>query len=404
MIWRRRALSWCLVAMMARSEYSAAGVWGMDPVVGVLGDVSSNPALLYQRDTAVASAAVKIDDPTVYDGGDLKFNILPSFRFGDSHGYSSVASDYAHLNASGELDSERSTFTAGAGITRDSSLGYDYLSSGSVGVRRDASSADMNWDRHLTERVEFDIDGNVQRVHFGQSFGTETLTDYEYTAVAPALSRNLSERIKVTLTGGVGRYDSLDTGTPFSTESRSSNLQIGFESHLSELWTLKTLAGYSRALNRVYGNIPIPLIGGGVYVFHFDEQSTQNSSVYDFDLAHQSERLMFDATASRQLTPTGFAFLSRQDLYETKFNYKLSERWSFGGDAKAQRYQNPPANGVFPNVNVKYLNLNGNWNWTEYWTVSLAAARITETGQGIHVASNELTLTFSRRFNHITLQ
>ena len=102
------------------------------------------------------------------------------------------------------------------------------------------------------------------------------------------------------------------------TQSTNANLQIGFVRQLSEIWTFSASAGYSRAINRdnltedvleltpagIIGRLPIP----------FTVKSTQNGSIYSFTLNRKTELATISATASRQLAPTGFAFLSREEL------------------------------------------------------------------------------------------
>src|SRR5450432_1007905 len=126
-----------LAAVMSIASLCEAGVWGTQPVLGVSGDYSSNPALLDLPNTGETHAALLLDAPTTYIGNAFKLSILPSFRLSDSQGYSSLDSDYEHLSIRGEFDTDRSVFTAAGGIARDSSLYHDYLLSGSTGVRRD---------------------------------------------------------------------------------------------------------------------------------------------------------------------------------------------------------------------------------------------------------------------------
>src|SRR6202011_749171 len=129
---RRRWARFCLLAAaMAVASLSRAGVWGSQPVIGISGDYSSNPALLNLPHTAESHAALLVDAPTSYNGDAFKFSVRPSFRLSDSQGYSSLDSNYVHLNTSGEFDTERSVFTAVGGAARDSSLYHDYLLSGS---------------------------------------------------------------------------------------------------------------------------------------------------------------------------------------------------------------------------------------------------------------------------------
>ena len=248
----------CLAAVsMCMASSVRAGVWGTDPVVGIVGDYATNPALLEIPHTAEGNGALLLDAPTDYIGDGVGFYVIPSFRLSSSQGYASLASDYEHLTLKGELDAERNTLTATASIYQDSSLYQDYLSNGSgylfngsTGVKRDTLTADLNWDHNLTERFEFDTDVNSTQVKYGQAAaGVGTLTDYRDTNIAPTLSWLSSERNKWTLSASVGRYNSFDEALE-SSESRSANLQVGLVRNLSEIWSLTATAGYSRALNR----------------------------------------------------------------------------------------------------------------------------------------------------------
>jgi hypothetical protein len=209
----------------------------MDPVFGIAGDYATNPALMDLPHTADANGALLLDAPTTYNGNAFEFLVLPSFRLSNAAGYSSLASDYEHLNVKGELDTERSVLSATAGIAQDSSLYQDYLSDGNMGVRRDTVTGDLNWDRSLTERIDFTADANWTKVRYGHALGVATLTDYKYLNLSPTLTWLSSERDKLTLATNVARYNSLD-GT---TTSRSANLQVGFTHQLSEIWTVPSI-------------------------------------------------------------------------------------------------------------------------------------------------------------------
>jgi hypothetical protein len=386
-----------------------AGVWGMDPVLGAVGDYSTNPALFYLPHTAQTNGAVLLDAPTTYNGDAFELSVLPSFRIGDSKGYSSLASDYEHLNVKAEWDNERGSLTATAGVGRDSSLYHDYLTDGGAGVRRDSELADLNWDRLLTERMEFDTDVSTQHVRYGESIGAPTLVDYKYTSITPTLARNTSEKNKLTLTASVGRYDSLDG----ETESTSANLQAGFVRQWSEIWSATATAGYSRAQNKLDFELPELVItpqGLRIVFVPFEEKSTQTGTVYSANVARQGTRLVLNLTASRQLTPTGFAYLSSQEAYDARGTYALSARWTLSGEARyvnarnPQLSDNPNAPTQVTDFRTESLALSASWRWTELLTLTVSGSRVTDRvrSPSYDVAANELTITLSHQFNHIT--
>jgi hypothetical protein len=405
MIRRWSAPSCFLVAAMIYSSQVQSGVWGVDPVLGITGDYSTNPALLNVPHKAETDGALLFDAPATYNGNAFEFFVIPRFRVSNSSGYSSVASDYEHLNVKGEFDTERSVLTAAGGIARDSSLYHDYLSNGSAGVRRDSLTADLNWDRALTERVDFDTDVSWTRVRYGRAVGVATLTDYKYMSISPSLSWNSSERGKLTVSASVGRYNSLD-GT---TMSRNANLQLGFVRQLTEIWSVSATGGYSRALNQLDINQPYLVItpsGPAIKIIPTQVKSSQNGTVYSLNLSRRGTLLSINAAAARQLSPTGFAFLSRQDTFELTANYSYSDRWSFSVDARYVKSQDPQLQGAIIDRTPKYLAVSANWRCTEHWTATLNASRLTERFQpsNLSLASNEVAITLFRRFDHIKFQ
>jgi len=399
---------------MCMASSARAGVWGTDPVVGIVGDYATNPALLDIPHTAEGNGALLLDAPTDYIGDGVGFYVIPSFRLSSSQGYASLASDYEHLTLKEELDTERSTLTATAGIYQDSSLYQDYLSNGSgylfngsTGVKRDTLTADLNWDRNLTERLEFDTDVNSTQVKYGQAAaGIGTLTDYRDTNIAPTLSWLSSERNKWTLSASVGRYNSFDEAFE-SSESRSANLQVGFVRNFSEIWSLTASAGYSRALNRQNFDEEFLVVGPEgqpeIALVPIREDSAQNGTVFSADLNRKGERLSLDIIASRLLAPTGYAFLSEQNLVKVAATYTYSDRWSFSAGAYYQQAKNPQLQGGIITQTPKSISLSSSWRWTEFWTVTFAASRVTELFQppGLTIASTEVSIKISRQFNHI---
>jgi hypothetical protein len=385
---RRSAPLSLALAMMSLASTSRAGVWGVEPVVGVAADHSTNPALLPAAYAAETHAALLLDSPTTYYADAVKLSVLPSFRLSDSSGYSSLASNYARFNVLGEIDSERSSLSASGGISRDSSLYHDYIFNGSFGVRRDTATADVKWDRALTELLEFSFDVNSQRVRYGHSSGAAVLTDYSYSSAVPALSWQPNERSKLSVLGGVGLYQSANSAT----KSVNTNLGLGFTRQLTELWALSANAGVSKETDQfrtIFGTL----------------KSTNNGTVFKASLTRQASLLSLSVTASRQLTPTGLAFLSRQDAYELHASYPYSERLSFTADARRVKSANPQFVGPAIHQSYSVVGLTTAWRWTEKWTLTANATYITTTYAytATNVAATEITVALSRHFNRITL-
>jgi hypothetical protein len=383
---------------------ACAGVWGTDPVLGAMTDYATNPLLLPVSNAAETNVALLIDAPTTYVADNLKFYVMPSFRVGDTSGYSSVTSDYEHLNLKGEFDTERSVFTAAVGAAQDSSLYQDYLLNGATGVRRDTVTADLNWDRNFTERLDVDTDVDSMRIRYGPAVGVGTLIDYDYTSISPTLSWQSSERGKLTLAASVGRYNTLDG----STESRNGNLQVGYVGQISELWSLSATGGYSRALNRISVDEEFLIVtpfGPVLEIVPVTAESSQNGAIYSVKLTRQGTLLTVNASASRLVTPTGFAFLARQNVVDLGATYNMTARWSLGADARYVKSQNPQVQGEFFAQTVRSYSLNATWQWTETCTLTLAASRVAEQVPTYHFdgASNEATVTVSRKFGHIDL-
>lgn len=388
------------------SNVARAGVWGADPSVGVSGDYGSNPALLDLPNTAQANVALLFDAPITYQGDSLSFSFLPSFRLSDTRSYASLNSSYAHLTASGEFDSELNKLTMGLGVSRDSTLYQNYLVNGQAAVPRDGLSAFLTYTRHLTERLDADVGVNTQRVRYGEAVGTASLVDYNYSTVSPDLSWQLAERDRLTLSASAGQYDTA-IGT---TRSRNLQGQLGYDRSLSESWSLKLTAGYSRQQNRLDLQVPelvfIPGVGFAIIEVPVRIESHSGNPVYSLHLTRSGPRLTLNLDATRQQVPTGYAFLSHQTAIDLQLSYALSPRWSVGLHEYWLRAQDPALQGVTQDRNVNSLTVNGTYQLSEQFTVDLALSHVdlTYSASDLHLVNNQVTLTLNYKFNHISFQ
>jgi hypothetical protein len=375
---------------MCVASGTKAGTWTSDPVLGLAADYSTNPGLLYTAHSAETHGAVLIDAPTTYHGDAFSLAVLPSFRISDSQGYSTLASDYAHFTVKGELDGERNSLTLSGQLARDSSLYYNYTVNGSTGVRRDTSAVDGTWTRALTERVNFSFEGSSSRVLYGESSSFTTLTDYRYTYLAPSISWSSSERTILSLLGGVGFYDTTD----LTTKSVNATLQAGLKHDFNELWSCNVDVGYSRETNS------IDLYFGPYLLANLT--ATNTGTLYSANVSRHGTLLTVTASASRNLVPSGFSFLSLQEFYQLDFRYQMSPRWTFAGFGRWLESRQPQVGG--PAVNQKYLDfeLSAAWLFTEKWTATLRASRVTARyAPTIDVQANGVTLQLTRRFDSL---
>jgi hypothetical protein len=135
-------------------------------------------------------------------------------------------------------------------------------------------------------------------------------------------------------------------------------------------------------------------------------KTSQNGSIYSLNLTRQTEELQLSASASRQLLPTGFVFLSRQDSYKLAATYNESDRLSMTGDLHRIDYKQPQANGALLDLNLTILEISAAWQWTEHWTVSLTTSRVVEHygSPSIPISNTEVSVELSRRFDWKSLQ
>jgi hypothetical protein len=407
MIRRRSALLSCLLfAPMLKTESGRAGVWVSDPVLGVAGEFSTNPGLLYAPHSSETDGAILIDAPTTYHADNESLSIQPSVRIASSSGYSSLTSDYAHLTGVGEIDNELGSLVLTAELARDSSLYYNYGLNGAAGVRRDTTSADLTWTRALTERLNFNWDIDSSRVIYGQSGTFTTLSDYHYSSASPGLSWKFDERTTLKLLANVGLYDSSDRAT----KSVNSNAQLGVVRQLTELWSLTATAGYSHENDSISGYEYIPVYFGPFLIGYerefVDLKSTDNGTVFTSNLTRKGQLLSLTAAASRSVVPTGFAFLATQTTYSLSFDYPRTERWTFDGGVQRTESKEPQAFGPSIDNSFTSENLSAAWLMTEKWTVKVQATKVNArySPPFVNVASTGVSIQLSRHFDPVTWQ
>lgn len=392
------------------SYFSAAGrahadPWSTQPLIGIIGQYASNPALLPQSASNPAglpaaqsetNGAFVLNLPVNYDLDSFHFAATPNVRYGNASGYSSITSNYFHLDTSAQFANELGSTTISGSRYRDSSLLYAGGIANGVGDRRDTTLADVTWQRSLNERAQLQLDANTSKTTFAQSSAQNSgsnLVDYRYTTLSPALSFALSERNTIRIISGLSRYHALDD----LTDSNSTSFQLGFDRQLSELWTLKATAGYSKVTDRQ------KIYFSGFYLGTVD--STQKSTVYSANFVRQGETLTFNFGVSQGLVPTGYSYLSRQQSASFQASYAYSERWSFSANFTRQLNSNPVSSGGSNEYNYDNATIAANWHWKEQWVLTLQATRIGERYDEPPVTgtSNGVSLQITRQFLRMDL-
>ncbi len=397
-----------LAAVLFASSTVRAGVWTIDPVFGLSGDYASNPALLDIPGTAAVNGAVLLDAPTAFNGDGYKWSLLPSLREGTVRGYSSVDSDYEHLTAKGERDTERSVLTGSLELARDSSLYFSGLTSGTTGVRHDSATVDLNFDRSMSERLDWSTDLNGVQVRYDQGDTATRLTNYRNVTLSPTWSWSRTQGGKFTFALSGTLFNALDG----SSQSKSLTGQLGYVYQVTPLWNWSAQAGYSRAINKVHETLEEEVLtseGPEIVLVPVNAESGENGTVFNVAVTRQSERLGLTLTAARQLLPSGFAYLSSQSSYELRASYAYTARWTLTADLRFADYQNPQIGQIAAySVTTGNYSLQAAWQWTEFWTVTLSAGRITENapspfaaGQTIALTSNSVSVQLSRHFKTI---
>jgi hypothetical protein len=376
--------------------------WGITPRFGISTDYSTNPDLLPVGNTAEEHVAALIDLPVSYDADGVEIVVRPNGRLSNSKGYSSLASNYAHLDADAQFLDDRGSTTVQAALARDSSLYFAGGLASGIGVRRDTASTSADWTRLLTERSQIQLDGGWSQVRYALPDNATSLVDYRYMSAGPTYAYALSELNTLQVLGSVGQYQSLNpiTDTPFfngTTQSKSATLQLGFIRQLNERWKLITTAGYSRSQDRENYYF------GPFFLETF--KSNQQGTVYSATLARQGETLTLTGVVSRALQPTGFEYLSQLTTANLGATYTRSERWDYAVNAIWEKAANPN----LPNPNLRGVEVNGeyfnaqftaNWHWTAQWLISMHVIRVSqERGPPtISIASNEVSVDIVRQF------
>ena len=375
-----------------------------EPSIGVASEYSSNPYLDSDNSHSVSDVAVLASAPTRYDLDAAHYALTPSIRYADGSSYASLAANYFHLNGTASFLGDLSNLTLTSGFGRDSSLFQNGLSNNGIGVRTDSTSAGLDWQRHLNERVTLMLDAGWSRVLYNDSAVSTGLVDYHYVSEAASASYAVDERSNLQFSANAGQY----TATNGITNSKNYGLQVGYGRQLTEIWTMSTSIGATRSENseKIYEG---PVLEGSAEVGPIllgTIKSQQSGPTYSAGVSRQGERVDLSVTASRAFVPSGFQFLSRQDLASLALTYTYSERWKFSTKLNYQQTATPAADGE--SFTVRYFSgqLSAQWYWTPQWVISLQGTWIRSSYDlpvTVSAQSTGASLQITRQFLRIDL-
>jgi hypothetical protein len=375
-----------LVAIFARN--ASAGPWNIEPRLGASVDYTTNPGLSQFDTVAEQHAAILFNLPLRYDADAVEFSLTPSGRLSNANGYSSLASNYAHVVAQAQVANETGSMSLQGQYTRDSSLYHAGELVNGVGVRRDTAVIAADWVQSLSERNQLQLDASWSKVRYDQHTEVTYLVDYRYLSAGPTFSTALDERNTLKVFATYGNYQSLDG----ITESTSESLQLGWVGQLTELWTLSASAGYSHAVNTV------KFYFGPFYLGN--ASAAQNGTVYAVNVTREGEKFKFNGGYTQALQPTGYAYLSHENALTFNETYVHSERWDFSLGANWQKIKNPAYVGGESTVHYLNAQLTANWHWTALWTLSMRVVRVTQEygPPAVSAASSGVSLDIVRQF------
>jgi hypothetical protein len=369
---------------------SAASPLSTEPIIGLSSDYSTNPDLRATDERSEFHGAVLLNLPIHYDRDNLHLALLPVARCSNTRGYSSLASNFFRVDADASETTELGTAEFTGGMSRDSSLYHSDEATQGVGMRRDTATAGLSLQRLMTELLVTELQLNWTRTKYDESAASSAgLVSYRYISAAPTVVYTLNERMSVRLLASAGRFNSLDR----ITSSKDVNVQLGIGRDLTELWSLSASYGYSRSRNSrdfYFG----PFFLGTI-------ESAQRGSVYNATLKRKGERFTFVGTASRELKPSGFAFLSRQESVDTLIHFQYSERWRFSGEFSWRKSVDPVQLGADASRRNLYGQISAAWNWQPDWIVALRVTRVDQhfdSTTSVGAASSGVSLELSHQF------
>jgi hypothetical protein len=322
---------------------------------------------------AVGELQARIDSRTDRS----RLSIQPRLRSARYQDDASLDSDDQYLDTSFDFSSEKSSWTAAVGLTRDTTLTSEVDTTGIVQANRRHEGISLSGSPTFALTQRLSAGGQLYWLdnHYVDAAATG-LVDYEYRAASLFTQFSWSELSLLTLTADAGELvvPSQDSNT------RNATLRLGWRYQPAPLWTLEISAGPS--------------------VVEADSGS-DNGSVFKLDLRRNAERWSFNTSAGRDLTPTGRGVLTRRDQVSFGASRKLTEFVSTGISIRGVRNQDLGAQRqvTFEEIEYGRIDVRVDWRVSQQWTVALGLAAATQSYESRPDSANNYRASLSIVWN-----
>ena len=347
----------CGGASLICATPSPAAEWLMTPAGRMTSDYTDNPRLLAEGDDAAAGVVGELQTRFERRTERSRLQLQPRVRAARYKEDESLDSDDGYLEAGYDFQTEQSTWSTTVGYTRDTTLTSEVDTTGIVQTNRrhEALSVSGGETWALTPRLGVGGEASWLDNRYPDA-GFTSLVDYEYRSASLFTRYAMTERSLFTVTANAGDLVVPDRDS----STRNATLRLGWSYLPAKLWTLDVAAGPA---------------------FVESDFGSDDGVVYKLDVRRSAERWNFNASAGRDLTPTGRGILTRRDQIAAGVSRKFTEFVSGGVSVRGIRNQDllPQPGRHFQDVQYGRVDLRLDWRIAQHWSVVLGLSAATQS-------------------------
>ena len=291
--------------LLACSALATAGAsaaeWRFVPSSSVAADYSENPRLLVSGGESASGVRSELSTQLLMRTERAALSMTP--RIVSSH-YSddaSLSSTDEFIDFTGQWQSEHTTWTTTANLTRDTTLTSEIGLTGLIQSNRRHEGIAFGGGPtvQLTERLSLGGQLFEMRNHYVDARYTG-LVDYDYSLAGLNAGWIVSERTSLTAEANAGELRAPDANM----RTRNESLKLGMSYTVSELWRAKLSAGPSWVQA---------------------DAGEDTGWVLSSELHRRTERNDWSVSLARELTPAGRGLLTRRDNLSIGFVRQITE-------------------------------------------------------------------------------